>query len=224
MSISGLSGSLFAGTRGVHKAPSFETLDSNGDKSITLDDLKAKAPGGATAAGDKRAEALFKALNANGDGGVTADEKSAFDTKVQDKQANLAFLTQQISAPSNADVFAATDTDADGAVSLAEFSNDDAAKGASADMLKQIFNLIDSNGDGSISSGESSQFLDEVKSAVAGTSSSTGDQTAAPPPPSASSTSSSATDLLVQAQGAYSSASKATDLISMLQSLLATSA
>lgn len=242
MSISGLGGSSYAGMRGAYQPPSFASLDTNNDGSLTLDELKAGAPGGASATSDKRAEALFKAMDADGNGSVSSDEKSAFDQKVQakrhDHHAGLAFLAQQSQGPSNADVFAATDTNGDGSVSLDELSSDDAAKGVSSDSLQKLFNLIDANGDGSISQTESSDFLDAVKSAVAqngppdgGPGGPGGPGAGGPPPPPPpsdsadnSTTTTSASDLLSLAQSAYSSTSKSTDLVGILQSLLQTAA
>lgn len=239
MSISGLGGSPYAGMRGAYQPPSFASLDTNNDNSLSLDELKAGAPGGASAASDKRAEALFKAMDADGNGSISSDEKSAFDEKVQakrhDHHAGLAFLAQQSQGPSNADVFAATDTNGDGSVSLDELSSDDAAKGVSSDSLQKLFNLIDANGDGSISQTESSDFLDAVKSAVAqngppdgGPGGPGGPGAGGPPPPpppdSDDNSGTSSSDLLSLAQTAYSSTSKSTDLVGILQSLLQTAA
>src|ERR1700712_4355803 len=128
MSISGLGGSPYAQTRGTFQPPSFASLDTNDDSPITLDELKAGAPGGASATSDKRAEALFKAMDTDGNGSVSSDEKTAFDKKVQDRQSGMAFLAQQLSPSSDASVFQATDSNGDGSVSLAEFSKDPAAK------------------------------------------------------------------------------------------------
>jgi len=244
MTISGLGGSPFAGMRGTFQPPSFASLDTNGDDQITLDELKAGAPGGANAASDKRAEAMFKAMDTDGNGSVSSDEKSAFDEKMQakrhDHHAGLAFLAQQSQGPSNADVFAATDTNGDGSVSLDELSSDDAAQGVSSDSMQKLFSLIDSDGNGSISQTESSDFLDAVKSAVAqngppppdggpGGAGGLGGPGAGgppPPPPANDDTGSDSTssDLLSLAQSAYSSTSKSTDLVGILQSLLQTAA
>ncbi|MEO8757993.1 MAG: EF-hand domain-containing protein [Devosia sp.] len=234
MSISSLSGAIAgAGSRRAFQPPSFESLDTNQDNSITLEELKAGTPGGASATSDKRAEALFKAIDTDGSGGISADEKSAFDDKVKarhtDHHAGLAFLAQQLSGPSNDDVFAASDTKGDGSVSLDELSNDDAAKGVSPDSLKKLFSLIDSNGDGSISSAESSSFLDAVKTAVAANGPHApppggGEGGGPPPPPPAGSGSNGSADLLSRAQSAYTSTTKSTDLVSILQSLLQTAA
>ena len=222
--------------RGAYQPPSFASLDTNNDDSLSLDELKAGAPGGASAASDKRAEALFKAMDADGNGSVSSDEKSAFDAKMKarhhDHSSGLAFLAQQLGGESNSDVFKATDTNGDGSVSLDELSNDDAAKGVSPDSLQKLFNLIDANGDGSISRTESSDFLDAVKSAVAQSGPPDGGPGGPgaggpppPPPPDNDDTSgTSPSDLLSLAQTAYSSTSKSTDLVGILQSLLQTAA
>ena len=233
MSISSLSGAIVgAGSRRAFQPPSFESLDTNNDNSITLDELKAGAPGGANAASDKRVEALFKKIDADGNGSISADEKTTFDGKLQakrgDHHAGLAFLAQQLGGPSNADVFAATDSNGDGSVSLGELSDDNAASGVSSDSLQKLFSLIDSNGDGSISKTESSDFLDAVKTAVAGNQPPPpppgGGEGGGPQPPPQQSADSNSTDLLSLAQTAYQTASKSTDLVSILQSLLQTAA
>lgn len=233
MSISGLGGAPYAGMRGAFQPPSFASLDTNNDNSLTLDELKAGAPGGASAASDTRAEALLKAMDTDGNGSVSSAEKSAFDDKLKARQhdhhAGLAFLAQQSQGPSNADIFAATDTNGDGSVSLDELSNDHAAKGVSSDSLQKLFSLIDSNGDGTISETESSDFLDAVKTAIA-------DHNGPPPPPDGGAgaggpppppppggdgaSGSTTSDLLTLAQSAYSSTSQSTGLVDMLQSLL----
>jgi Ca2+-binding EF-hand superfamily protein len=217
-----MGGASVAGMRPPFQPPSFASLDSNSDKSITLDELKANAPGGASAAGDKRAEALFKAIDADGDGSITEQEKSSFDQKLQDRQAGIAFLAQQLSGPSNADVFAATDADGDGAVSFDEFADDDAAKGVDEDGLKAVFDLIDADGDGAISETESSDFLDQVKTALAEQKPpppSGGQMGGPPPPPPPDSENGASADLLSMAQNAYAK-SNSSDLLSTLQTLL----
>lgn len=234
MSISGLGGSAFAGMRGTFQPPGFSSLDSNADGSITLDELKAGAPGGASATSDARAQKLFDAMDTNGDGSVSADEKSAFDQKLaeqhRDGQAGTTFLAQQLTGFSNDDVFAATDTNGDGAVSFDEFSSDPAAASTSSDSLQKLFALIDQDGDGSISSAESSDFLDSVKSALSENGpppppgGGQGGGPPPPPPPDDGSSGSTSTDLLSQAQTAYQSTSQSSNLLDMLESLLSTAA
>jgi Ca2+-binding EF-hand superfamily protein len=220
--------------------PSFKSIDSDSNGSLTLDEFKANAPGKASDANSaKRAEQLFKSMDADGDGSVTSTEKDAFDTKMADQRQSMQFTTQMLAGPSNQDVFSATDKDADGKVSLEEFSDSDAADGVSTDQLQQLFSAIDSDGDGSITETESSSFLDAIKTA------SNDDQMAPPqgephgpggprgpggpggPPPGADSdededSDSTAVDLLTAAtaNNAYSSTKTVSDLLSTLTSIL----
>ena len=169
MSISSISGSQAVAQtmRTAFKPPSFSSLDANSDSSLSLEELISGAPKGTSKTDNTtRAEALFKAMDSDSDGSVTATEKDAFDTQLATQTQAMAFMTQQLSGPSNADVFSATDTDADGAVSFEEFGNDEAAGDISSDALQQLFDLIDADGSGSISESESSDFLDAVKTAL----------------------------------------------------------
>ncbi len=171
MSISGLGSSPYAQP---YQPPSFSTLDTNKDGSISLDELEAAAPGGASATSNANVQALFKAMDTNGDGSISQDEKSAFDQKVQSHHhgggghhhGGMGFLAQQLSQTPDSQAFAATDTNGDGSVSLSELSADPAAQGVSSSSMQQLFNMIDTNGDGSISPSESSSFLDQVRQAV----------------------------------------------------------
>ena len=169
MSISSLAGGQSAAQlmRTAFRPPSFESLDSNADSSLSLDELKLGAPRGAQGANaDKRAEALFKAMDADGDGSVTSTEKDTFDTAMVEQRQSMAFMAQQIAGPSNADIFANTDTDGDGAVTIEEFGNDEAATDIGSEALQKLFDLVDADGDGSITETESSDFLDAIQSAL----------------------------------------------------------
>ena len=169
MSISSISGSQAVAQtmRTAFKPPSFSSLDANSDSSLSLEELLSSAPKGASKTDNaSRAEAPFKAMDSDSDGSVTSTEKDAFDTQMATQAQAMAFMTQQLSGPSNADVFSATDTDSDGSVSLDEFGNDEAAGDISSDALKQLFDLIDADGSGSITESESSDFLDAVKTAL----------------------------------------------------------
>ena len=169
MSVSSISGSQAVAQtmRTAFKPPSFSSLDANSDSSLSLEELVSSAPNGASKTqNSQQAEALFKAMDSDSDGSVTSTEKDAFDTQMATQAQAMAFMTQQLSGPSNADVFSATDTDSDGAVSLDEFGNDEAAGDISSDALQQLFDLIDADGSGSITESESSDFLDAVKTAL----------------------------------------------------------
>jgi Ca2+-binding EF-hand superfamily protein len=169
MSISSISGGQSAAQmmRTAFRPPSFESLDTNSDASLSLDELKANAPKGASAAdADKRAEALFKAMDADGDGSITSTEKDTFDTAMAEQRQSMAFMTQQMAGPSNADIFAQTDTDGDGAVTIEEFGSEDSASEIGSEALQKLFDLIDADGDGSVTETESSDFLDAIKTAM----------------------------------------------------------
>jgi len=171
-------------TRNAFRPPSFASLDKNGDDSLTLSELELNAPKGASGAQDKsRTEALFSAMDADSDGSVTSSEKDAFDTQMANQRQGMAFMTQQLAGPSNADIFAQTDTDGDGAVSVAELGNDEAAESIDSENLQKLFDLIDADGDGSITETESSEFLDAVKTALQDTSSAAGGPPPGGPPP-----------------------------------------
>ena len=170
MSISGLGSSPYVPT---YQPLSFSSLDTNNDGSVSLDELEAAAPGGASATSNAQAQALFKAMDTNGDGSVSQGEMSAFDQKVQSHHhggghhhGGMGFLAQQLAQTQDSQAFGATDTNGDGSVSLDEFSADPAAQGVSSSDMQQLFNMIDTNGDGSISASESSSFLDKVRQAV----------------------------------------------------------
>jgi Ca2+-binding EF-hand superfamily protein len=235
MSISSISGGQSAAQmmRPAFRPPSFESLDTNADSSLTLDELKANAPKGASEAdANKRAEALFKAMDADQDGSVTSTEKDTFDTAMAEQRQSMAFMTQQMSGPTNADIFAETDTDGDGAVSIEEFGSDEAASEVDSESLQKLFDLIDADGDGSITETESSDFLDAIKSATGETRPAGGPPPGGPPPggpppdgpPPADATSSteetadssSATTLFSAAQTAY----KTTQQQSLLEQLV----
>jgi len=233
MSISSISGSQAVAQtmRTAFKPPSFSSLDANSDSSLSLEELLSSAPKGASKTDNaSRAEALFKAMDADSDGSVTATEKDAFDTQMATQAQAMAFMTQQLSGPSNADVFSATDTDSDGAVSLDEFGNDEAAGDISSDALQQLFDLIDADGSGSITESESSDFLDAVKTALndsqgAGGPGGPGGPPPGGPPPGASASSGDeqdedgttlSTGLLSIAQNAY----KQTQQQSLLDQLI----
>jgi len=229
MSISGVGG----GAQHVRsfQPPTFSSLDTDSSGGISLQELQAGAPGGASdTKSTARAQKLFDAMDTNKDGSISSSEKDAFDKKIQDQQSATQFMAQLFgsnSVPSNDDVFAATDKNGDGSVSLSEFSNSDAAKGISSDDLSKLFGKIDSDGNGSISSTESSDFLDSVKQAAGGPGGPGGPPPGPPPNGAANSSSdsdsdstSSVLDLLKIASTAYSStSSKSNDLLDTLSSI-----
>lgn len=220
------------------RPPSFNTLDQNTDGALTLDELIAGAPGGATdAKASKRAEALFKAMDQNGDGSVTSTEKDSFDTKMAAQRQSMQFMTQMMAGGQqpidNDSLFAQTDADGDGSVSLAELGSDDSAKAIGSDGLQKLFAMIDADGDGKISKTESSDFLNSVKSAVMDIAGGGGKPDAASGGiPDGMSLAKALSDdgednddedkpfdLMSLAQNAYSSQDKSADLLSQLKAI-----
>lgn len=223
------------------RPPSFASLDSNSDSSLTLDELMQSAPKGASdAKSASRTQALFSAMDQDSDGSVTSAEKDAFVKQMADRMQGMAFMTQQMAAPSNADIFKETDSNGDGSVSLAELGDDEGADAIGSEGLKKLFDLIDSNGDGSITETESSSFLDAVKSALNDAADGKQAHAGGPPPggpppggppPGASGSEDDADDdsstgvasLLATAQSAYSSSQQKT-LLEQLASIFETAA
>lgn len=218
------------------KPPTFESLDSNSSGDITLDELKSAAPGGAdNAKSSERAEKLFAAMDADGSGSVSSDEKDAFDTKMKAAREAMQFMTQLMAGgskpPSNEEIFANTDKDGSGGVSIDEFSQGDAAKSLSTDQLSELFSTIDSDGDGAITETESSDFLDTLKSAMGGPGGPPpgggpggpgGPPPGGPPPASgdeANEDDDTSINLLTAATNAYASKQKSADLLSTLSSI-----
>ena len=164
-----IGGTADAQTMRSMRPPSFDSLDKNSSGDITLDELKAGGPNGASdSKSAARAEQMFKVMDADGSGSVSSDEKDTFDAKLQEQRQAMQFMTQLMAGgqpPSAADIFGATDQDGSGGVTLAEFSDSDAAEGLSSDELSELFGTIDTDSNGEISETESTDFLEALKSA-----------------------------------------------------------
>jgi len=219
--------------------PSFSTIDSDASGGISLDEMKTAAPGSAAdARSAERAERLFSAMDADGDGSVTSDEKDTFDSQIAEQRQVMQFMTQLLAGgqpPSNDDVFAATDADGSKTVSFEEFSASDSAAGLGDDALQALYSIIDADGDGAVTEAESSDFLDDLKSSLAeggpggpppgggpgGPNGPDGPPPGGRPPQGDENdeeedSDSLALDLLAAAQNAYSGANRSEDLLSTL--------
>lgn len=150
------------------KPPSFGTLDSNSDGSLSLDEFKTGAPKGADSA---KSEELFKKIDSDGDGSISKAESDEFKSQADKAEQLLQsfLLSLQPSQPAKTgkasdskdedDAFAQIDANSDGSISSDEFknalSND---RTASDDLLSKLFDAIDSNRDGSVTQGETKAF------------------------------------------------------------------
>lgn len=169
MSISATSStsSVSYAARAQFKPPSFDKLDGDSSGSISLDELIAAAPKGASETQAKsRAQQLLKAMDSDGSGDISSTEKNAFDSKMADQRQSLQFMTQQLSSQQKSDIFSETDTDGSGGVSLEEFSAGADSSKIGSDGLKSLFAMIDTDGDGSVNETESSDFFDKLTSAL----------------------------------------------------------
>jgi Ca2+-binding EF-hand superfamily protein len=170
----------------IGKPELFTALDKNADGAVTLDEVKAHLAAQGGKPGDKPADPaaaaakmkahdkngdgklsaeevgnpeLFKALDANADGGVTLDELQAFMGKHQDKpgQPNKGGDP----AADAAAKFKNADKNGDGKLTAEEVGN------------PEFFKALDKNGDGAVT-------LDEVKAHLAAQGGKPGDKPADP--------------------------------------------
>ncbi len=154
------------------KPPGFEKLDGNGDGALSLDEFKAGAPKNVDSA---RSEALFKKIDADGDGSVTKAESEEFHAKLEKADNQLqSFLIGLQSAPAGTkeaeeeedgeDLFVSLDADSDGSLAREEFlkaiSPDDSA---SSELLNKLFDAIDTDKDGQVSKEETEAFQTAVQ-------------------------------------------------------------
>lgn len=151
--------------------PTFSKLDGDSSGEITLEELKSNAPGDVSRSeGDARTQKLFDALDADGSGGISEEEKSTFDAAQQDRMASLGFSAQVMGGrppppppPSGEDVVGALDTDEDGGISFEEFSASNVVEDADSAAIEELFAAIDADSNGSISANEAESFLAENK-------------------------------------------------------------
>ncbi|MBV9557518.1 MAG: EF-hand domain-containing protein [Pseudolabrys sp.] len=146
------------------KWPSFQTTDTNGDDSISLQEFTAAGqnmPGGIGGLDSSSLQSLFSAIDTDGSGGISTTEAKTAVSKLSNALQSMLLGTQeQSSQPSPSQMFAAADTDGSGGLSFDEFKADVTShlpNGATAptdDQLQAMFNKIDTDGDGQISQSE----------------------------------------------------------------------
>lgn len=171
----------------------FDKFDQNKSGDISLEEFLSagqKVPGGKNGADDAKAKALFSKIDTNGDGKITKDEVSAYDTKataeLQDAMTKLQELLGNAEGakkkhghhPKLSDIFDKADANSDGSLTLDELKaalpgDASAATADGSSKAEKLFAKIDINGDGKISKDEVKAFEDARKAK---------DQTGAPVP------------------------------------------
>ena len=140
------------------------TADTNGDGSLSLDEIE-KALGQDTTSGADALSQAFSKLDTNGDGQISADElSSALDAKKaaggahHGHHAHHAHAAPTSSADLASQVIGKADTNGDGALSADEIQT---ALGSNAsDSLTAAIGKLDTNADGQLSATELSAAID----------------------------------------------------------------
>ena len=230
------------------KPPDFSKVDADGDGSVSKTELQEMLSSiTATETGSAaQTDAVFSKLDTNGDGSVSESEFTSAAPKPPDQDgmgslgsmgmSTQAFAGMMAPPPPPPPSLSDLDSDDDGSISATEFGlsgststdgTDSTSSTSNTDQaeLKALFNEIDSDGDGSLSSDEVSDFESAMQTAQ-------GPQGMPPPPPPPEDDDTSASDTLQQLLSALDSnkdgsvsdsetsdfESKMKDVLSQLQS------
>ena len=149
------------------KPPSFEKLDGNSDGALSLDEFKSGGPKGVD---DKKAEALFKTIDSDGDGSITKTEADTFKAEAEKQLQSFLFNLQSAGTEATEeteeeqDLFDILDANSDGGIARDEFlsalseRNGTSASEDRSDLLDTLFKAIDGDKDGAISREEDESF------------------------------------------------------------------
>jgi len=144
----------------------FEQLDTNQDGKITWEEFEAQLHPTKAATNIKQMlKERFNQLDANGDGSISKVEFSASLERLLDCseiKSEKSFRTLIVDAGLNPDfyVFEQLDTNQDGRITWEEFQAQLQPATDIMQLLKNVFNGLDANGDGNISKVELSNVLD----------------------------------------------------------------
>jgi len=138
----------------------FRTLDTNGDESISSDELSVLAEQGTGI----DVSQIMNDLDADGSGGIDASEtQDALKKLGETLRSRLGGteMPRMKPPPDPAEMFASADTDGDGVISRDEFAAI-GPDGQDQEMVDEMFASIDSDGDGSISEAEHTAAMEQM--------------------------------------------------------------
>ncbi len=139
----------------------FAETDADGDGSITAEELAdAIAAKNEESGGSIDAEELFAALDADGDGLITAAEHEAGLESLRDNNAPGMGGGQASSSDDEEETYDAADTNEDGIVDAEELlASLGVSTSSETDVTASLFDALDADGDGALSSAEFSDVL-----------------------------------------------------------------
>lgn len=230
------------------KPPDFSKVDSDGDGSVSKAELQEMLSSitAAESGSGAQTDAVFSKLDTDGDGSISKSEFTAASPKPPDQDmsgslgamgmSTQAFAGMMAPPPPPPPSLSDLDSDDDGSISATEFglsststdSTDSTSSTSSTDtdsstdeaQLQELFNQIDTDGDGSLSSDEVSDFESAMQAAH-------GPQGMPPPPPPPEDDDTSTSDTLQQLLSALTSSddssasSDTTDFESKMKDVLA---
>ncbi|MGD9638678.1 MAG: EF-hand domain-containing protein [Alphaproteobacteria bacterium] len=179
MSISslGLSSLFTQQSYSTSKASSlFKQADTNQDEGVTFQEFAILGQSFPNDVQDaSKTQEMFNEIDANGDGIITQEEDSAFQTRIAEETQAALLQVQETDDSGDGisadDIFSKLDADGDGSISSDELAE---AFGLSAEQASTLLSEVDTDGDGVISQAENEAHLSAMEE---------NKQAGAPPPP-----------------------------------------
>jgi Ca2+-binding EF-hand superfamily protein len=140
-------------------------MDSDGDGSLSLDEVKS-ALGQSSNLDPSKLSDAFNKLDTNGDGKLSADELSSAMDAMKARHGHHHHHHQEASSSDEAQgILAKVDTDNSGSITLAEIGT---ATGADVSGAQNAFASLDTNGDGALSADELKAAIDAFRQSLEG--------------------------------------------------------